>query len=73
MAEIDPLTVVQSTRQVIENKLLAALDDESTVAILASEKDLDLLIAALEFFRSADARRMAQDYKQLRAAAFKKE
>ena len=36
-------------REVIEGKLLAALDDESKVAILASEDDLRLLISALEY------------------------
>lgn len=38
---------VQSSREVIEHKLLAALGDPDTVAIIASREDLDILIFAL--------------------------
>lgn len=43
----EPNQVVQSSREVIEGKLLLALDDPATVAILADKDDLDLLITAL--------------------------
>lgn len=42
-----PNKVVQSSREIIEHKLLVALDDPATVAILASKDDLDLLIFCL--------------------------
>jgi len=35
-----------TNREVIENKLLCALDDEGAVAILANEQDLGFLIRA---------------------------
>ena len=48
MNETDsPNQVVHASRQVLEHKLLTALGDENTVAILASREDLDLLIRAL--------------------------
>lgn len=43
-----PCSVEFTGRQVIERKLLAALDDESKVAILATQQDLEDLIAALD-------------------------
>lgn len=43
------LQVVQSSRQIIEQKLLTALDSDSgQVAILATEADLNMLIRALD-------------------------
>lgn len=43
----NPCSVERTTKQVIEHKLLAALDDETKVAILASKQDLEDMIAAL--------------------------
>lgn len=42
-----PCSVELTSRQVIEHKLLAALDDESKVALLLTKQDLEDLIAAL--------------------------
>ena len=42
-----PCSVENAIRQVIEKKLLAALDDADRVAILASKQDLDDLIWAI--------------------------
>ena len=47
-------------REVIENKLLAVLDDENTVAIALSEEDLELLISAVDYQLTQTAR----DYKE---------
>lgn len=79
-------TILPSSRSIIENKLLTALNDDSCVAILATKDDLDVLIEALEFAGSirapdrngqfhdiepvARARALATDYKALRQAAF---
>ena len=57
-------------RQVIENQLLAALDDKSKVAILATEEDLKLLITALRPMWASAAREMCDDLCQLKDAAF---
>jgi len=64
------------SREVIEKKLLAALDDGAKVAIVASEEDLRLLIAALEDYicrRSScgdAARAMVADLRTLKREAF---
>lgn len=48
--------VEHTSRQVIDNKLLAALDDEEKVAIVTNEDDVELLIDALSFYaQAADA------------------
>lgn len=39
--------IVPTKREVIENRLLTALDDKTKVAILLTEEDLDSLIAYL--------------------------
>lgn len=57
-------------REVIENKLLAALDDEGKVAILATEIDLILFIKALAFYDTPDSKDMASDLLRLKRAAF---
>lgn len=41
------VTVNRISREVIEHKLLTALDDEDCVAIVVKEDDLDLIIHAL--------------------------
>ena len=66
-----PCSVESVNRQVIENQLLAALDDKSKVAILATEDDLKLLIAALRpMWANSAAREMCDDLCQLKDAAF---
>ena len=70
----EPCKVIQSSRTVIANKLLAALDDDDKVAILATEIDLNILIEALNDLwikKGRDkAHTLAQDLAQLRRAAF---
>jgi len=64
---------------VIEKKLLTALEDENTVAILASKRDLNLYIDALRFWdmhlsipeRRKHLAEMLAGLKQLRASAFR--
>ena len=68
-------------REVIESKLLAALNDENKVAVLLERTDIDHLIYILEFYETAAgsshsgrrarwAATMADDLNQLRTAAF---
>ena len=60
-------------RELIEGKLLAALDDKTCVAILANEEDLNDFITA---FRTSDigstlrGQTLLKDLKKLRASAF---
>jgi hypothetical protein len=42
-------SVIPTSRSVIEGKLLDALSNDGCVAILASEDDLNVMIAALEY------------------------
>ncbi|MDA8106194.1 MAG: hypothetical protein M0Z71_12555 [Nitrospiraceae bacterium] len=71
-----PCSVESVNRQVIENQLLTALDDKSKVAILASEEDLDTLIAALllsennRMAMSSKFKELRADLQQLKSAAF---
>lgn len=65
-----PCSVEFTGRQVIENKLMTALEDEGTVAILASKDDLELMVAALRKYKHRRAEGMAFDYQQLLDAAF---
>lgn len=69
-----PCSVSSTRREVIENKLLTALDDEWKVAILATESDLKTLIKALEYYDMdsktyAECQDMAADCRQLLEAA----
>lgn len=59
------------SRQVIEKKLLTALEDKGCVAILASEEDLRMMIDCLRTgtFHSKGLQ-MADDLEQLLHAAF---
>ena len=63
-------SVESLNRQVIENQLLAALDDKSKVAILATEDDLVMLINALGFVTGDKAWEFRADLQQLKSAAF---
>lgn len=51
-----PNKVERTSRQVIEHKLLTALEDGRTVAILASEQDLKDMIAALYGYELAETK-----------------
>jgi len=67
--------VVQSSRTVIANKLLAAIDDDDKVAILATEADLNTFIEALNEMASRAPSRprfhsLAKDLAQLKKEAF---
>jgi hypothetical protein len=57
-------------RQVIEGKLLAALDDEAKVAVLLDQPALRLCIGALAFEHSQEAKELRNDLKALHEAAF---
>lgn len=65
-------------REVIEGKLLAALDDDDKVAIVLSERDCDVLKRALVAFadvtpsksESEDCQRFVADLNQLTRQAF---
>lgn len=46
-------SVEHTRREVIEGKLLAALDDEGKVAIIASEEDCEFLIRGLVLLEHA--------------------
>jgi hypothetical protein len=49
-----PNSVVKTSRSVIEKKLLTALEDGNTVAVLLSKQDLDDLIASLRDYELSD-------------------
>ena len=65
-------SVKHTPRQVIENKLLAALDDGASVAVILKEADLRHLIGALRGEPVPDAWRLefAGDLLQLLRGAF---
>lgn len=66
-----PCEVIRSDREVIENKLLARLEDGETVAIPASRDDLDLFIRGMNALAGDDrAAEFSHDLQQLKAAAF---
>lgn len=67
--------LIQNTRTVIANKLLAALDNDDKVAILATEADLNTLIEALSEMALRTSGRprfhnLARDLAQLKQEAF---
>lgn len=72
------IPVEHSCRQVIENQVLASLDDKSKVAIIATEDDLVLLMDVLNASirtdelnpRNQKRQRMVDDLRQLARAAF---
>lgn len=66
------LEVVESTRQVFEQKLLGVLDSDSEqVAILATESDLNMLIDALgQPLCSEKSKQWARDLARLRKESF---
>jgi hypothetical protein len=70
MSYENKLRVIQTTRTVMERKLLTTLREGSKVAILATKEDLDLMISALGDSIQKDAQEYAADLKNLRDAAF---
>ena len=70
MSKSKDLAIVPSSREVIERKLLTALEDGGQVAILATENDLTLLINALDQFGTVKGKQWASDLKQLRHESF---
>ena len=73
------LTIEHTPRQVIEKKLLAALDDHGKVAILATQSDLDDLVfvfdlalsnVPIEPERGKRLSEYVEDIRRLRAEAF---
>lgn len=78
----DRYEIIPAKHQVIEDRLLTALnDDDGVVAVLYSKEDLDILIEALEkYLRWASAshldapfaslREMLSSLRQLKQAAF---
>ena len=64
-------TIQEVPRKIIEERLLAELDDKTTVAILANEQDLDMLILVLEESNWSMRRsRYLNDLKKLKSSAF---
>jgi len=64
------LAVDRVPRQVIESRLLAALDDEDKVAIVCTKEDLTMLISSLNVVAGAKQLEMARDLYELKQAAF---
>ena len=68
---IEQVTVERVKRQVIEHKLLTALEEGGTVAILLREKDLRLIIACLRMAKfSTEAKEMCSDFERLLKEGF---
>jgi len=70
------MKIERVSREVVDGKLLVALDDESKVAIVVTEEDLNMLIGALEGVwdcaKEDERIRMLQDLGLLRKEAFEK-
>ncbi len=71
----EPNSVIPTSREVIENKLLTALEDDNTVAVLFSKQDLEDVLFALESYkwnpeRIARCRELAGGMNQLYLEAF---
>lgn len=60
-----PNQVVGTSREVIEGKLLAALQDEGTVAVLFTAEDLKIMILSLEQFAKSASQTDAQKSRSL--------
>ena len=74
-----PLRVERTPREVIQSKLLVAIDRHDKVALVADAEDLELLIIALDLLRGMQdsdedrARQMADDISELYRQAFNSE
>lgn len=65
------LRIEQSTREVIERKLLTSLSEGGHIAILAGREELELFILGMDkLVGSEKAKEMAEDLRKLRDAAF---
>lgn len=60
-----PNEVVGTSREVIESKLLTALEDEGTVAVLFTAEDLKVMILSLEQFAKSASQNDAQRSRSL--------
>lgn len=67
-----PCSVEQSSRRIIENKLLDSLSDDSKVALVCDLSDLNALIDALSRMAAPTEKQasMRRDLMQLRKVAF---
>lgn len=65
-----PIKVQHTSRVVIQDQLLAALDDKTKVAILATRQDVDLMIDALQDYRGDGGSQLLKDLRYLRRCAF---
>lgn len=65
-----PVSFELASRQVIQDRLLAALDDKSKVAVLLTKEDLQILIRALAPIDRQPERQFCQDLQSLLDAAF---
>lgn len=70
-ASNNPYRVERTSRQVIERKLLTALDEqEDVVALLVTEWDLECLCQSLEKFNTSKSVELAKGLRQLQKEAF---
>ena len=60
-----PNEVVGASRQVIESKLLTALEDDDTVAVLFTEEDLKVMILSLTAYAEDASQNDAQRCRSL--------
>ncbi len=72
-----PCSVVSTSHEVIEHRLLVALNDQDKVAIVGSKEDVDMLIDALDSTMDnrgmgarVKMRKFADGLRQLRREAF---
>lgn len=68
----EPNEIVRASRQVIEKKLLTALGEGNTVAVIFTEDDLETVALALEFFNCPTSDELASGFRQLQREAFPK-
>lgn len=69
--ELDAINAVEMvSRRVIEKKLLTALGEGNTVAVLFTAPDLDVVAKALELYGGSKAKELAAGFRQLQREAF---
>lgn len=68
----EPNEIVRTSRQVIEKKLLTALGEGNTVAVMLTEQDLAIVATALELFDGPRTAELAAGFRQLQREAFPK-
>ncbi len=72
----DEIKIEPTSRQVIENKLLTALQEDGVVAVLLNEYDLDTLIISLKLserdrMSMGRQRELREGFEKLKESAFK--